>query len=50
VTPFIEHVDAVVDAIDRMTPEQAQRSEDRSHQHRFGTTDLAARGYQSYWD
>jgi hypothetical protein len=43
-------VNEIVDSVNNMTAEQAQASEDRWAKQTFGTTDLAARGYRSFWD
>lgn len=43
-------VDEVVDSVNNMTAEQAEQVENRYWKQTIGTTDLAARGYRSFWD
>ena len=43
-------LDEIVDSVNSMTAEQAKQAEDRYWKSTLGTTDLAARGYRSFWD
>jgi hypothetical protein len=45
-----EMVGEVVDMVNNMTAEEAKRVEDGYWMRTLGTTDLAARGYRSFWD
>jgi hypothetical protein len=45
-----EMVGEVVDMVNGMTAEEAKRVEERHWKQTIGTTDLAARGYRSFWD
>ena len=43
-------VEEVVDMVNNMTAEEAKRVEDGYWMRALGTTDLASRGYRSFWD
>jgi hypothetical protein len=48
--PVSRMVDEVVDMVNNLTADEAQKIEDRYWKQSLGTTDLAARGYRSFWD
>lgn len=43
-------VEYIVDSRTDITAKKAQEAEERYYKNALGTTDLAARGYRSYWD
>lgn len=48
--PVNDMADEVANMVNNLTKNEAQQIEDRYWKRTLGTTDLAARGYRSFWD